>query len=458
MIMAPRASQQITDPTEGVSLLAKSVSTLAMIPRREKITALGRRTYNTLMYIAQQMLRAGKDQEVYSAPLTDVVRLLQYDSKDLELIKKHLRAMVNTSVEWQSPTAGETADWQVCALLSQARLYPKSGQVWVDWAFAPALRQELLNPRVFAQLDLAVLALLRTHPAIFLYEIACRYRKVGKSPRAQWRWWHDPLTGRAPDPERLAKISYPIFKRDVLKPALAEVNAVTGFTLKLTEYKEGRSIGEIQFQIVEDARLTADPRKPPVKADMESVRLARDCGISDERVEQLVSEFGPDALASALPELKRRMETNFPEPVRDAYRYLAAVMPAHAVKAVATAAVEERKQDPTSIEARLVQGKRLQAYQTAFVNEKLQRLENELLSMDEAVRAGIVESVYTAMKSERAHPAVLKRFEQHGWTHKMIKTKVLRTYADAVMGPKWDNPSAEELLTIAAHMGDADIH
>ncbi|RZL88382.1 MAG: hypothetical protein EOP82_23210 [Variovorax sp.] len=72
-----------------------------------------------------------------------------------------------------------------------------------------------------------VLSQLWTHPRVFLYEMACRSINVGRSSRRPWRWWHDPLTGRPTDVERLNSLSYAVFKRDTLKPALAEVNAIT---------------------------------------------------------------------------------------------------------------------------------------------------------------------------------------------------------------------------------------
>ena len=136
------------DRPEGDRVFKKPVSTLAMSARSHPITVLGRKTYNVLLCLAQEELRKGKDVEVHRAPLSEVVHLLEYDSNDLELIKKHFRAMLTTTVEWQSPTTGEGDKWIGCSLLAQASIEKVRGQVWISWAFAPALRHELLNPRV----------------------------------------------------------------------------------------------------------------------------------------------------------------------------------------------------------------------------------------------------------------------------------------------------------------------
>jgi hypothetical protein len=84
--------------------LKKPVNTLAIVPKSARITSLGRKAYNVLLYEAQDQ---GLDKDVFRVPLDRVVRGVDFDSNDHALIKKHLRAMVSTTVEWQSPTTGE---------------------------------------------------------------------------------------------------------------------------------------------------------------------------------------------------------------------------------------------------------------------------------------------------------------------------------------------------------------
>jgi Initiator Replication protein len=148
--------------------------------------------------------------------------------------------MASNSVKWQSPTEGEGSRGEVSGLLAWASLESIGGQTIVSWEFSFALREEILNPNVFAQLRMEVLSQLRTHPGVFLCEMACRYINVGQSSKRPWRWWHDPLTGRPPDEARLNALSYAVFKRDVLKPALAELNAISPFNVVLLEYRKGK--------------------------------------------------------------------------------------------------------------------------------------------------------------------------------------------------------------------------
>lgn len=84
--------------------LRKPVNTLAIVPTKSsKITVLARKAYNVLLYIAQEQ---GIEQEVFRAPLQSILRGVDFNSNAREIVKQHLRAMVSTTVEWQSPTAG----------------------------------------------------------------------------------------------------------------------------------------------------------------------------------------------------------------------------------------------------------------------------------------------------------------------------------------------------------------
>ena len=82
-----------------------------------------------MLYQAQEQ---GLEHDVFRAPLDTLIKGLEFDSHDHALIKKHLRAMVSTTVEWQSPTTGEGSTWNVSGLLAHAKLSKEGGQVWVE--------------------------------------------------------------------------------------------------------------------------------------------------------------------------------------------------------------------------------------------------------------------------------------------------------------------------------------
>lgn len=459
---APPSPAERPLSTETTSApLRKPVNTLAIVPKSARITSLGRKAYNVLLYEAQDQ---GLEKDVYRVPLDRVVKGVDFDSNDHALIKKHLRAMVSTTVEWQSPTTGEGASWNVSGLLAHARLTKERGQVWVEWSYAINLKQELLEPTVFARLKLEIISQLRSHAGIALYEICTRYKDVGRTSRQHWRWWRPVLSGQ-PETERTAKLEYRIFKRDTLKPAIAEVSAVTDLEVELVEHKEGRFISEIQFLINPKRQTPLSLQQPPAPVDLALVQRAVGLGVDEDKAEELQQEFGAPALTTGLEVLAQRAKSDFPAPVKDPYRYLRALMPGEAEKAAAAAAAmraqvsEPAKAQETSNRpaepVREVQAKRHTRWAEEWIRRRREQVVDQIAAMSEEGQTELVEQLLADMQSRQVHPSIRKRLQTSGWQHPLVLPEMVRYFALGTIGEQWDKPTPEQLLQIAVEMGDA---
>ncbi|MCR6481072.1 replication initiation protein [Variovorax sp. ZS18.2.2] len=426
--------------------LRKPVNTLAMVPKSQKITTLGRKSWNVLLREAQNQ---GLEKDVFSAPFTDVIKGLDYDSKDHELIKKHLRSMVSTTVEWQSPTTGEGAFWTVCGLLAHAKLSKIRGQVWVEWSYAVNMKQELLEPSVFARLSMEIISQMRSHAGMALYEICTRYKDIGRTSRQSWHWWRPVLMGR-PENEKTAKMEYRIFKRDCLRLAVAEVCAITDIDVELVEHKSGRFIDELQFLIRPKPQrsLALSQRDEPV--DFESVARAGKLGVDDKRAEALIDEFGNEAFAAGLEALEKRITTAFPEPLRDPFRYLKSLMPGEAKLVVAKKEREAEEADGSSLAARQAQAKRQARWAEEWLRRRRATIVEEISAFSDAEQAALSSQLLADMKSRDVHPSIRKRLETSGWKHDLVVAEMVRYYARGAHGDDWDKPTSEQLLAIAS--------
>ncbi|KAB0584753.1 replication initiation protein [Ideonella dechloratans] len=439
--------------------LKKPVNTLAIVPKSARITSLGRKAYNVLLYEAQDQ---GLDKDVFRVPLDRVVRGVDFDSNDHALIKKHLRAMVSTTVEWQSPTTGEGAAWNVSGLLAHARLTKERGQVWVEWSYAVNLKQELLEPTVFARLKLEIISQLRSHAGIALYEICTRYKDIGRTSRQPWRWWHPVLSGQPPS-ERTAKLEYRIFKRDTLKPAMAEVSAVTDLEVELQEHKEGRFISEIQFLIRPKSQTPLALKAPPEPIDLSLVARARDLGVDEDKAEDLLQEYGGQAMAAALEILAQRAASSFPQPLKDPYRYLRALMPGQVpppreadsgeggVLAGPAAGTDARGADSS----REAQAKRQTRWTEEWIRRRREQVVEQIAAMSPEGQAALSADLLADMERRQVHPSIRKRLQTSGWQHPMVLPEMVRYYAVGSLGEQWDKPTPQQLLQIAAELGDA---
>lgn len=436
-----RSSTATKELTENP--LRKPVNTLAIVPTKSsKITVLARKAYNVLLYIAQEQ---GIDQEVFRAPLQSVLRGVDFNSNAREIVKQHLRAMVSTTVEWQSPTAGEGEAWNVAGLLAHAKVYKQSGENWVEWSFAPNIKRELLEPQRFARLRLDIISQLRRHSGVVLYEICARYRDVGLTARQPWPWWRPVLTG-SPDTEDSVKQEYRFFKRDVLKLAIAEINAVTDLTVELIEHKAGRFISDIQFKVAKKQQESLPLRHPPVPVDMSQVVRATAAGIRSEDAEALIQAHGNDAMTTGLDALHKRIANEFPEPLRDPYRYLRALLESNSASAAKKAA--EKGTEPTT-KSSVVATAALEGWTAEWVSRRRALVVGEFDALPAEAQTEWVEKLRTHLIERGVHPSIRKRLDTHGWKHPMVTGEMIRFFK----GAEWDKPTPQELLTIAAQSG-----
>ena len=446
--MAQGAIREST-PARGVVPLLKPVFSLALVPQNSKITALGRRTWNVLLHIAQDQ---GLEKEIFRAALTDIVKGLDYNSGDMKIIKTHLRSMVSTLVEWQSPTAGEWQTWDVCGMLSHAKLSKERGQIFVEWSYAVNMRHELLDPEIFAKLSLDVISQLGSHPSVALYEICSRYLGVGQTARKAWGWWRPVLLGR-PDDERLQRLEYRIFKRDTLRPAIAEINTLADIEIEMIEFKSGRFVSDLQFTVRKKPQrvLALQQRSAAQPVDVTVLASAERLGIESPKVERLIDEYGESAVTTALEAVEKRAGSAYPEPLRDPLRYLKSVLPGHVTAQVE--AHERAAAEAVPQPAPLQTQERMAQWEKRWLAERIEALAAEVGALPAARQAELTRGLQESLVQRNAHPAVVQRLLGKGWTHPMVRHEMVSFYAASVYGPAWNRPTDAQLLVIAAAPG-----
>lgn len=434
-----------------VELVRKHVNAIAMMPSERKISLLTRKTFNVLLHIAQGQ----GDQDTYVAPLREVIELTRFDSRDYDLLKKTLKQMISTVVEWQSPTEGEFERWDACGLIAGASLtkHKRTGAITVEWSYAPQLRAQLLSPERYARLSLELMTMLRSHAALALYEICTRYvdNPSHLTARQPWRWWKPVLTGQPENPK--AKSEYRYFKRDVLLPAVAEINAVTDLQIDgplETKGPDNKTIVDLQFRVHRKARpraggdeATANPLRP---VDLPLIGAAIQLGIRQEEAEKLLEQFGPEALRQGLTSLERRIEmsTRVGEVLEPA-RWLRAILPAEVQKL-------ERRREPPATALATGAPKRQAKWLEEWLRRRREQLRREFSELPDDTQTRWVQSYRDQLVARRS--PLVRRLDTSGWNHQMVMADFLKHYAVQTVGEHWDKPAADELLRLAAEIGD----
>jgi hypothetical protein len=427
--------------------LLKHVNAVAIMPTKDggRISAFERRLFNVLLYWAQSC----GDEPEYSARLHEVARLSGFTSHNTAELKKALKKLMKTVVEWQSPTRGEIEDWEASVLLSGASIKKDraSGAVTLNWRYDRKIQAQLLAPDRYARLALAASIVLRTHPAMVLHEICARYvdNPGRRTARRHWRWWRPVLGGVAYEE---GSGEYRYWKRDVLIPAVAEINANT--ELEVTgpiEYKEqdNRTIADIQFEVRLKSRERLAAPAPALgeirPEDLEVVGKAIDLGLPQSGAEKIVRTHGKARARRALTELERRkaMPDDVAGPVRDPERWVQAVL----TSSTSTA------QDPPPPPIPALEPRELQRSKVALQEEWLRRKKDELRALfQELPSSEQVEILARFRETLRVGP-ILRRFDNEGWNHRMIRDTFATFLGNTWNGPGWSTPPTEEILALA---------
>jgi hypothetical protein len=435
-------------------VLLKHVNAVALMPVQggKRISVLARRIFNVLLHKAQEC----GEQDEYEARMHEIAEAAQYSSKDTTPIKKVLRELMSTTVEWQSPTNGEIEVWDACNLLSGAGTSKdkRTGAVTVRWRYDSKVRAQLLSPDRYARLSIEALTQLSSHAAMALYEISARYVDNPRhlTARQHWRWWKPVLTGVATDDP---KAEYRFFKRDVLKMAIAEINACTHITVKgPIEHKErdNRTIAEIQFEVRQKATEPVRPTKVPLfdvaAEDLPLIGRAISAGVKQPEAENLIRKHGPAPLEGGLMELEKRLRMPVEKvgPVVKPGKWLAA----HMDRVAQLERGEEGESKPGPISQEI-----FEKHRAAWKDEWLRRLKDGLregfLELSEEDQAPFLEAFRDELEKTN-QVQVKKRLDTSGWQHRMVIGGFIKFYGQRVLGEHWDTPRPDDILKIAAEV------
>lgn len=279
------------------------------VTRGGTLSLLARKIFNVILYHTQRLGVPGANapgddpayREFYWLPLGELARDTAFDSEDTKVLKDSMLKLQDIKVVIDD-AKGFASD----VLIPKIRVIPdrRGKATMVGWTIDSTTEKTLLRPEFYTRLSIYYLTSLRTTAGISLYENAKRYatnpsRVTG---RETWEWWHDVLTGL---PMTHEKPEYKYFKRDVLKPAIEEVNT-TDIRVELIEHKTGRRITHLQFKIEHAAQGALELPPPPV-IDTKTIDRIRELGINAREAEDIFASHDDRLVRETLDWVRDRM-------------------------------------------------------------------------------------------------------------------------------------------------------
>lgn len=197
------------------------------------LTGFERRLYNELLAIAQPDLHKGE--RAFSAPVTEVVKILDVDVHSQTHLKQAIRTLVETIIEINLLGRDSNENWRFVSLLAEAGV---SNGI-VSWEYSGTMAEQLGRPETYTILSLLEMRQLDSKYTLALYELIKSFEKVGRTGVIEIQTL-----------QKLMGVEYADvrnFFKHVLSPALRELQQKTGWNIEEKKTKKGRNIAGVQF-------------------------------------------------------------------------------------------------------------------------------------------------------------------------------------------------------------------
>lgn len=305
------ATTEPVDPRE----FRKTNEAIGLRVTEGRLSLLTRKLLNVMMFHAQELKTPGLNAPIdtpaskkyFWIPLNHVARDAAYNSGDTAFLKQTLEELQNIKVlmenerQWTSERVVASV-----TLVNPKGLKKHAGQVWFGYAFPPEVHELVLAPGTYTRFSIFYQGLLRSGAALALYEVCRRYAtnpsKLTMS--GPFEYWYGVLTGNPAGTDDLPEYKY--FKRDTIKPAIAEINTLTDIQVELIEHKNGRKVERIQFRVEQAKQPQLNFGAPPV-IDLELLGRVMKFGFNQQDASDILAQHGDDKVRAAVAVVEARL-------------------------------------------------------------------------------------------------------------------------------------------------------
>lgn len=326
--MAKKLRKNLAVTIDGDKEFRKANEAVSLRVSHGKLSLLSRKIFNAMVYHAQQMGVPGVNSPVdtesakkyFWIPFGDLVRDASYQSNDTILVKEHIDELQNIRIHLEDET-----QWTSERLIAGAKLYSAGGlkkkgsKLWFGYTFPPEVSTLVMNPARYTKLSLYYQTMLRSGCSLALYEVCRSYASNPShlTMRNEWGWWFGVLTGV---PVGTGLPEYKYFKRDSLKTAIREINAVTDIDVELIEHKNGKRVVDLQFRVHQKPQQQFDLPVPPI-VNGELIERLRGIGLAKEEAITLSVSEEEGFLKATVDLVEKRLRSRNVPPVESPAAY-----------------------------------------------------------------------------------------------------------------------------------------
>lgn len=236
---------------------------------------------------------------------------VNFNSNDRKSLRESAEALMSVVFEWDVVSSeAKRSLWKASVLFPEIELYPDK----VKFQFSTQMRERLLNPEVYAMIDMNIVRKFRRAASLAIWEHCVRYKEIKHTPFMDVAEFRDMILGE--DSGNKTYDEYKFFKSKILKPAIAEIATVARIELTIEEEKVGKKVARIRFLIAVEAK---EKQAPDSDIDMKAVAEIVKFGVPQSEARQIVAKQDNKDVWAAISYTKSRIgDKNLPKLERPA--------------------------------------------------------------------------------------------------------------------------------------------
>ena len=320
---------QVTQPSNELVIpnslqhLRKAVAVIHSVPvRAEHAQSLNtRRLIDALLLIVQSTMKKSGEElfnrvkservsPLFETRVTDLARLAQIPGKNYERVYESLNKIYEIDFRWNVVGESQEVELEMKShLLSSIAFGVGKKNGLIQFSIDPSLLVMIVEPSMWATLNLVAMPGLNTSPSYALYQNCWRYVTTHAKVTAALptSMWIELLVG--PDyymdvePDGTKTPKYGDFKRKVLLPAIEKVNenVALSYRILLLEHKVGKRVSKLQFKFEYKEKVDA-PRN--LFWDDDIIKTLNSIGFDNNEIRDLSESQSMTVVAEALIRLK----------------------------------------------------------------------------------------------------------------------------------------------------------
>ncbi|MEP2942686.1 MAG: replication initiation protein [Hyphomicrobiales bacterium] len=294
MTVASKKTAKQVVPKSSTEIVKKNVSAVHIGAR---LSLMQRKLVNAMLLNAYDTLVV---EDTHSVNVSLLMEMIGFDSRNQQHLKTAIRGLTQKSVEWDIMEDDGTQVWEVSTLLSYASI--RKGVC--TYRYDKSLAEKLRNPDIYAKISLSVVREIRSVHALVLYENCYRYVNIGHTPK----WDIDVFRKLMGVDTSVSYKQFKVLKRDVITPAIKEINKVSNIQIELETVMKGRTVVAVQFIIRPNKQLALLGLEP--EDDVTSSRAYKaliECKIGKKWAYDLVVEHGEEYVLEKIELTDARM-------------------------------------------------------------------------------------------------------------------------------------------------------